>query len=78
MLSTLADFGFRIAERRRESGSKYRGADIAASSEEQLGRPGFAGLPSAHSLMFWLGYDRVHRAFCMAIHRLFSANAYDH
>lgn len=67
MLLTLADLVFRIAKRGRERGSKYRGTDIAVGSEEQLGRPGFVGLPSASGLMFWLGYDRVHRDFCMAI-----------
>lgn len=67
MLLTLTDFGFRIAKRGRERGPKYRGTDIAVDSEEQLGWPGFVGLPSASGLMLWLGYDRVHRAFCMAM-----------
>ena len=58
------------AKYRRERGSRYRRSNLAADSEEQLGRPGSAGLPSASSLIFWLGRDHVHRGYIRFLREL--------
>lgn len=56
---TLADLVFLLAKRRCEGGSKHGRVDFATGSEEQLGREGSAGLPSASSVIFRLGHDWV-------------------
>lgn len=61
LVDTLAELILRPAKCGSEGGSKHRRIDAATDSEKQLGRPGSAGLPSASSLIFWLGHDGIHR-----------------
>ena len=66
-MEALADLVLRLAERGCEDSSRYRRIDVATLSEEQLGRPGSAGLPSVSSLIFWRRHNCVHRVFSMAM-----------
>ena len=59
-MEAFADLVLRLAKRGCEGGSRLRRVDGATDSEEQLGRPGSAGLPSPSSLIFSFGHDCVH------------------